>query len=270
MRLKETRLIMIVTVMLCMFAQPALANSAISVEPAYIIDVWQDEVTVNITVDPAENEVYSASYTLHFNNTLLKATTLTPGPFLTQDGNSSTVWADEINNALGKIEYAECRIGTDVGVTDIGVLTTITFHVIGVKGVSLLGIGDLAGGLLVNSTSAPIPTSINNGTCKIIEQTPTSTPTTSSTTTVTTTPIQTPTTTPITPTPTATVTQTPTIPSTPSSSPTIITSPISSTTSTSPPKEKSEETNRLPGFRAAFVITGLLTIFILKRTNVGK
>jgi len=52
MRLKETCLIAIATAMLCIFAQPVLANSAISVEPAYI-HIWQDdEFTVNITVDP--------------------------------------------------------------------------------------------------------------------------------------------------------------------------------------------------------------------------
>ena len=263
MRLKEIRLIVIVTAMLCMFAQPALANSAISVEPAYI-GVWQgEEFTVNIKVDPAENEVYSASYTLHFDNTLLKAISWTQGEFLTRDGKSSNLWKHEINNTLGKFEYAEGRMGTGIGVGgDPGNLTTITFQAIGNGGVSLLELGAVAGGLL-ESTSGPIPTDLSNGMCKIIEQTPTSTPTTPPTTTVTTTPVQTPT-------PTATAVQTLTIHSTPSPPPTTTASPISSTVPTSPPKEKSEENNRLPGFRAAFAITGLLAVFILKRKNVIK
>jgi hypothetical protein len=263
---------MIAVAMLCIFAQPTLANSTISVEPAYI-DVWQDdEFTVDIVVYPVENEVYSASYTLYFNNTLLNATSQTQGAFLIQDGNSSNVWIcdDGIDNTIGKIEYAESRVGTDVGVTNPGVLATIAFRVIGVKGISSLDISELAGGLL-ESTSGPIPTDISNGTCAIeyiLEQTPR--PTTPPTTTATATPVQTPTTLPITPTPTVTVTQTPTIFSTPPSSPTIITSPISPTSPTSPPKGKSEENNRLSGFRAAFAITGLLAVFILKEKNVRK
>ena len=271
MGLKETRLIVIATAMFCMFAQPALANSTISVEPVYI-DVWQDEeFTVNITVDPAENEVYSASYTLYFNNTLLKATSQTKGPFLTQDGANFMISRNEIDNTVGKIEYAESRMGTDDEVSDPGVLTTITFEVIGDEGTSTLDISKYANELLYSYIhGGSIPTDISNGTCKIIEQTPTSTPTTSPTTTVTTTPMQTPTTIPITPIPTVTAIQTPMTFSTPSPSPTIITSPISATTPTSPPKEKSEETNRLPGFRAAFAITGLLAVFILKRMDVRK
>ena len=165
MGLKETRLIVIATAMFCMFAQPALANSAISVEPAYV-DVWQDdEFTVNIIVDPAENEVYSASYTLYFNSTLLEAISWTPGEFLTRDGNSSNLWKHEIDNDLGKFEYAEGREGTDVGIgCDPGNLTTITFKVIGEEGISLLNISDLDGGLLSNSSPPyPIPTDIYGG-----------------------------------------------------------------------------------------------------------
>jgi len=269
MRLKEIRLIVIATAMFCIFAQPTLATSAMSVEPAHI-DVGQgEEFTVNITVYPAENEVYGASYTLHFNNTLLNATSQTQGPFLTQDGQSSTVWGNVIDNPNGTIEYSESRMGIDFGVTDPGVLTTITFQVIGVEGTSPLGISEYNGELLY-STSGSIPTDINDGTCKIEDTTATPTPTTPPTTTVTSTPVQTPTTLLITPTPTATVTQTPTILSTPLSPPTTIASSISPTVPTSPPEEKSEENNGLSGFRSVFVIIGLLAVFILKRKNVRK
>jgi len=164
MKLKEACLIVTAAVMLCIFAQPALAASAISVEPVYI-DVWQDdEFTVNIIVDPAENEVYGASYTLHFNNTLLMATSWTQGEFLTRDGNSSTMWAHEIDNIIGKFEYAESRVGTDVGgIGGVpGNLTMITFDVIGEEGISPLDISDLDGELLY-STSGSILTDIYNG-----------------------------------------------------------------------------------------------------------
>jgi hypothetical protein len=164
------------------------------------------------------------------------------------------------------------RIGTDVGVNDSGVLTTITFQAIGVDGISPFGISDYNGELLY-STFGPITTDIKNGTCRIedmVSQTPTPTPSIPPTTTATITPVQTPTSIPITPTPTAAEIQTSTILSTPSQSPTMTTSPTSPRDSTSPPEEKSEENNGLSGFRAAFAITGLLAVFILKRKNVRK
>ncbi|MHC1583598.1 MAG: cohesin domain-containing protein [Methanosarcinales archaeon] len=161
-KLKETCLIVVTAVMLCIFAQPSAATSTISVEPAYTY-VWHgDEFTVNITVDPAENEVlYGASYTLYFNKTLLNATSQTQGPFLSQDGEKTNVFVNEINNNLGRIEYAESRMGTLVGVNSSGVLTTITFQA-NRKGISQLNLRDLDGELLY-STAGPIQTYINNG-----------------------------------------------------------------------------------------------------------
>ena len=162
MNIKETQLITIAITMLCIFALPVMATSTISVEPTYT-EVWQgDEFTVNITVDPEGNEVYGANYALYFNNTLLNAILQVQGPFLTQDGASSTIYQKKIDNSIGKIIYAESRSGTTVGVTDPGVLTTITFQVIGEEGVSSLNLGELEG-LLLCSISGSISTTVNNG-----------------------------------------------------------------------------------------------------------
>lgn len=263
--------IMVLSIVACFFATSAYA-AQMSVEPVNQ-EVFQEEnVTVNIMVYPEGSEVYTASYTLYFDNTLLKAISQTQGSFLNQDDEGTNVIENKIDNAIARIEYGEMRIGTDVGVNDSGVLTTITFQAIGVDGVSPLDISDYNGELLY-STSGPITTDINNGTCKIedmVSQTSTSTPAIPPTTTATITPVQTPTSIPITPTPTAAEIQTSTILSTPSQSPTMITSPTSPRDSTSPLEEKSEENNGLSGFRAAFAITGLLAVFILKRKNVRK
>jgi hypothetical protein len=153
------RYTVVLTILICLFATSAHA-AQMSVEPAYQ-EVFQGEnVTINIAVYPEGSSVYSASYTLYFNNMLLNATSLTQGPFLSQDGASTMVYStDGINNTRGTIEYAEGRMGTYDGVNGSGVLTTITFQAIGDKGISPLNITDLADGLLVNSDSAPIPTS---------------------------------------------------------------------------------------------------------------
>jgi len=162
------RQITILSVLICFLAAPALA-AQMSVEPAYQEAFQGENITVNITVDPEGSEVYGANYALYFNNTLLNATSQVKGPFLTQGGASSTIYQDKINNSIGKIVYAEARSGTTVGVTDPGVLTTITFQVIGEEGVSSLDLGELDGLLLCSPSGVPISTTLNNGNVEVIK-----------------------------------------------------------------------------------------------------
>ena len=158
------------TILMCLFATSVHA-AQISVEPVYQEVFQGGNVTINITVYPEENGVYGASYTLRFNNMLLYATSQAKGPFLTQDGASSNIYKDEIDNTIGEIIYAETRSAT-AGVTDPGVLTTITFQAIGESGVSSLNLSDLDGALLY-SLSGSIPTTVNNGSVNVtINETP--------------------------------------------------------------------------------------------------
>ena len=158
------------TILMCLFATSVHA-AQISVEPVYQEVFQGGNVTINITVYPEENEVYGASYTLRFNNMLLYATSQAKGPFLTQDGASSNIYKDEIDNTIGEIIYAETRSAT-AGVTDPGVLTTITFQAIGEGGVGSLNMSDLDGELLY-SLSGSILTIVNNGIVKVnINETP--------------------------------------------------------------------------------------------------
>jgi len=153
--------IMVLSIVACFFATSAYA-AQMSIEPTYQEVRKGDNITVNITVNPEGNEVYCASYTLHFDNTILNATSQTRGLFLRQDGEGSTVWHDAIDNTTGKVEYSECRVSTQVGVGNPGVLATITFQVIGDEGISALDISDYNGELLY-STSGHIPTDTYNG-----------------------------------------------------------------------------------------------------------
>jgi hypothetical protein len=159
------RYLAVLSVLICFLATPVHA-AQMSVEPAYQQVFNGDEITVNITVDPEESGIYGASYTLHFNTTLLYATSQTKGPFLTQDGADSDVWCNEIYNTAGRIEYAESRKGTWDEVTDPGVLATITFEVIGEEGTSTLNLSKYANELLV-STSGSVPTDTNNGSVEV-------------------------------------------------------------------------------------------------------
>ena len=165
MKLKQVALIGYVII--CVFATSALA-AQMSVEPVYQEVSQGATVTVNIIAYPEGNEVYGANYALYFNNIFLNAISQEKGPFLTHDGASSAKYQDEINNNIGKIIYAESRTDTAVGVTDPGVLTTITFQVIGEERVSSLNLDELEGLLLCSNTSA-IPTTVNNGSVEISE-----------------------------------------------------------------------------------------------------
>ena len=160
------RHIAILTVLICFLAASAQA-AQISVEPADQEVFNGDNITVDIMVYPEESGIYGVSYILYFNNTLLNATSQTLGGFLRQDGNSSTVWGvTKIDNTLGIIKYAETRIETEDDVYNPGVLTTITFEVIGEEGTSPLNISDLDGELLY-STSGSVPAVINNGSVDV-------------------------------------------------------------------------------------------------------
>jgi hypothetical protein len=73
--MKLKRIAMMVYVIICIFIPSTLA-AQVNVEPVYQEVYQEDNFKVNITVDTQGSEVYGASYTLYFNNTLLKATSL--------------------------------------------------------------------------------------------------------------------------------------------------------------------------------------------------
>ncbi|RJS74662.1 hypothetical protein CW714_01305 [Methanophagales archaeon] len=151
---------------LCVFAQPALAAPVVSIEPSYQKILQGQNFSVNITVDPGGVEVMGAQYTLYFNNTLLNATKQEKGPFLSQDGASTNIFANKINNTLGVIKYGEARIDVDYGVTSPGVLATITFRALetGICGLNLTNVK------LSDPSAQPIPgVSVNNGSVEINE-----------------------------------------------------------------------------------------------------
>jgi len=118
--------------------QAASAVPVISIEPSYQSVSHGDTFTVNITVDPDGNEISGVDYGLSFDNTLLNATSLTPGTFF--DGfTTDDTYGAGINNTTGTVDYGEMVWPyTGTGATDPGTVTTITFQVIGEHVVSEL------------------------------------------------------------------------------------------------------------------------------------
>jgi rhodanese-related sulfurtransferase len=150
--------------LLIVFCQNVMAaESSVSVSPQTITASVGDIFTIDIIVDSAGSAVYGAQYELYFDNTILNATSLTQGTFISQDGEDSRVWVDEIDNTIGKIVYAKSREGTDVGVTGSGVLASITFDTIK-SGTSALTLSYV---MLVDSSGKEIMTTVNSGTCMV-------------------------------------------------------------------------------------------------------
>ena len=156
------------TVIIMLFHVNAIAFGSpvvVSVEPSYLKVSPGDEFTVNITVDPEENEIYGAQYELCFNNSLLRVLSQNKGSFLSQDGAETFIYINEISNHPGKTEYAEARIGVKNGVTKPGALAKIGFEVIENTGSCELLLRNV---ILCNSDGNEISNVIiNNGTIKI-------------------------------------------------------------------------------------------------------
>jgi len=170
MEKKGTILIGLVVLVLLMGSVSSVVQAAptqsatISVSPASIAVSHGDTFIIEIMVDPKGEEIYAVQYDLYFDNNLLNATSQTKGTFLSQDGASTVDIPNEINNTIGKIEYGEFRTGIENGVSNSGVLASISFEVIGASGTSKLKLSDV---ILSDSNGESIDSEINDGTCTV-------------------------------------------------------------------------------------------------------
>ena len=145
------------------------ATPVISVEPSWQKVSFGDEFTVNITIEPAENEVAGTDYILCFNNTMFNATSLVNGTFFSGFVTDNS-FGEGINNTAGTIDYGEVIWPyTGTGVTTNGTLSTITFQAIGEQGVDELyfektTLSDPLGVKISN-------VSVNNGSVEIAQPT---------------------------------------------------------------------------------------------------
>ena len=150
--------------LICLFATSVHA-AQMSVDPSYMDVVKGENFTVDIIVDPDGSEVYGANYHLYFNNTLLNATLQTQGTFLSQDGVSTNVASDEINNSIGRIKYGEARTGVSYGVFNSGILATITFQAIAEEnGISELRLENVK---LSDPFVSPISANVTSGNVSV-------------------------------------------------------------------------------------------------------
>jgi len=127
-----------------------------------------DACTINVTVDPAGIEIYGAQFMLDFNQNVLNATVQSTGTFLSQDGASTMVIINNVNNTIGRIEYGETRVGVEDGVTNPGTLSAITFRAVK-PGSSELNLSFV---MLSDPNVTTIATDISCGTVTVVGATP--------------------------------------------------------------------------------------------------
>ncbi|MEA1895145.1 MAG: cohesin domain-containing protein [Euryarchaeota archaeon] len=131
MKSKERMTICMITMLVMLCGAVLVASAAqISVMPQTQTVSKGDNFTVDIYVDPEGNVTAGVDYILSFDNTLVNATSLAPGDFF--DGfTTDDTYGKGINNTLGMVDYGEMIWPyTGMGVTDPGIVTTITFQAI--------------------------------------------------------------------------------------------------------------------------------------------
>ncbi|OFV68500.1 MAG: membrane protein containing Cellulosome anchoring protein, cohesin region domain protein [Candidatus Syntrophoarchaeum caldarius] len=143
-------------------------DALVKVVPASIDASVGDEFTVEVVVDPAGADVYGVQYDLVFDPAVLQVVNQTAGDFLSQDGANTIEVVNRFNNTAGKLEYGETRMGVEGGVTDPGVLTRITFRVVGDHG-SNLKLEDV---IVSNPEAQPLDISVEDGVCLVGGNTP--------------------------------------------------------------------------------------------------
>jgi len=143
-----------------------VSAAQISIVPASQTVLANESFTIDIYVDPEGSEVFGAQYELHFNNTLLNATSQAPGTFLSCDGANTYIVRNNINNTVGIVEYGETRTGVTYGVTNSGILATVTFKAIAEED----GISELSFTMakLSDPYANPIMTETNDGNVSVI------------------------------------------------------------------------------------------------------
>jgi len=135
------------------------ATPKISISPSFIEASPGENFTIEIKIEPNGAEIYGVQYDLYFNPSILNAISQSQGNFLSQDGANTIVLVNKINNTIGKIEYVETRMGVEEGVKEAGVLSSISFKVIG-TGTSVLKLSNV---ILSDRNATPIEATIESG-----------------------------------------------------------------------------------------------------------
>ena len=120
-----------------------------------------DVFTVTVSIDPHSVEVYGLQYNVSFDPDAFEMMSLSPGPFLSQDGQPTFI-IQQISPENGELLYTESRYGTKTGVSEPGIVSTIEFSSHGVKEFALNKV------IIVDSNLLITGYDLSNGTVVLV------------------------------------------------------------------------------------------------------
>ncbi len=156
----------------------AVANAFMVVEKGRVqIEVVDPEGCVGVTeqfdvpirVDPKGIPVYAVEYELTFNSSAIHAEYQIEGDFLKEDGASTNVYINGIDNGAGKVSFAVTRTGTTTGVTTPGTLATMHFTAVATGATSDLTLTSVK---ISDPDARPLPKEIIHSTVSVCDNDP--------------------------------------------------------------------------------------------------
>lgn len=154
-----------ILVALFLLVSTGAASPVVSVLPQNTEVNVGDTFTVDIYVDPGNDEVYGAQFTLNFTASKIYAIAIEKKPLLTQDAVSSFVFKS-CDNGANECKYAESRISVSNGISLPGTLATVTFRA-DAEGVAHLDLNNVK--LAEPSSNIIDGVIVNDGTVTVIQ-----------------------------------------------------------------------------------------------------
>ena len=158
MTMKPKAPCLLTAALLLLLSGSALAADVYT-EPSYKPVNGTAAVSVNVSISDVQ-DLYGFQFDLTYDPDTLQFQSITEGPFLSSDGNS-TFWAKPDSSTPGLLDNAvSTRLGMVGGLDGGGVLATLIFYPTG-SGTTPIG---LTGVILSNHNSERIPANVTNTT----------------------------------------------------------------------------------------------------------
>jgi hypothetical protein len=134
------------------------------------VDAIGDVFTVNVSISGVLN-LYAYEFKLYYNSTALNGTSVVPGPFLNESGQTPffyiVAFTDHYNSTYGVVWIDSTLTGNVLGVDGDGVLATIRFNATALGNSISLCLRDVE---LSDPNANPIPYVSSDGTVTIVPE----------------------------------------------------------------------------------------------------
>lgn len=165
-----SQILIVFLVMACLAGNVSgMGNVSMGITPELSQAGANETFIINVNVNPNDNSIYGIQFDLYFDPSLLEAKKIEKGQLLSQDASQTVNIPRPINNSIGKIEYAETRIGIQTGVKNPGTLAAITFTVKQNAKIDAAQSFSLKNVNLTDNNLNPITADVSSGEFKVIK-----------------------------------------------------------------------------------------------------